>query len=128
MLTEDGRPLVNDLNDTDSVGLTWRRLVNGINKDTETVRPLPFKTLRKTTADSILRLSGSESVQQLMLAHSRRSVAARHYSGEHDFTPLVEPLRRLYRQLKDAGVFNVAERKDRQGMIDRPTTAVDAAA
>jgi integrase len=128
MLTEDGRPLVNDENDTDSVGLTWRRLLRGINKNAATIRPLPFKTLRKTAADLILRLSTSESVQQLMLSHSRRSVAARHYSGEHDFAPLVEPLHRLYLHLKEAGVFTAAQPTDHRCVVAHPLLTGGAAA
>jgi hypothetical protein len=111
LLTEDDRPLVNDANDTDSVGLTWRRLIKSINKQTAVVRDLPFKTIRKTASDTILKLSGSEAVQQLMLAHARRSIAARHYTGEQDFTLLAKPLQRFHAMLKNAGMFDVHKAK-----------------
>lgn len=105
MLTEDGKPLVNDASDTDSVALTWRRLLKAINKEKAEVRELPFKTLRKTASDMILNLSGSEAIQQLMLAHARRTIAGKHYTGETNFAPLSEPLQKLHDTLVAAGVF-----------------------
>ncbi len=111
LLTSEGRPVVDDANDSDSVALTWARLFKSLDRrrlageDIPPVRRLPFKTLRKTASDTILRLSGSEAVQQLMLAHSSGSIARKHYTGETDFTPLVEPLRQFGEQLKAARLF-----------------------
>jgi len=106
LLSEDRRMLVDDSTDTDSIAQSWVRLgrrvrATEVNKD---VRALPFKVLRKTGSDVVLRLS-SEAVQQRYLAHKSRSVAARHYTGAADFAPLTRPLAKMRAQLKSAGVF-----------------------
>lgn len=110
ILSEDCKPLVHDDTDTDAIALTWARLRNALRPDE--CRPLSFKTLRKTASDYILRLSGNEAIQQLMLAHARRSIAARHYSGETDFTPLAEPLKTWHATLLAALVFSGEKAKD----------------
>jgi integrase len=79
-LTEDNHPLVNDATDTDSIALTWTRLLKTAERQGKEVRPLPFGTLRKTASTAILNLA-DESTQQQMLGHVRQSVAARHYTG-----------------------------------------------
>lgn len=111
MLTDNDRPLVHDETDTDTIASTWARLIRRTNKEEQKVRRLGFKTLRKTAADAILRISGSEAVQQLMLAHARRTMAARHYTGETHFEPLAQPLKHLGDELQAAGVFKTREKK-----------------
>jgi hypothetical protein len=106
LLSEDGRMLVDDSTDTDSIAQSWVRLGRRVkaieaNKD---VRMMPFKVLRKTGSDVLLRRS-TEAVQQLYLAHKGRTIAARHYTGQTDFEPLTIPLAKMREELKAAGVF-----------------------
>jgi hypothetical protein len=104
-LTEDGKALVNDDADSDAVAQSWTRLVGRMNKEKQIVRPLSFKTLRKTASDAILRISGSEEVQHLMLCDSPRSIGAKHYRGKADFSRLFSALRAFREELVVEKVF-----------------------
>jgi integrase len=106
LLTENGRPLVNDPADSDAIAQSWVRLMKRVNKEKEVVRPLSFKFVRKTASDAIRRISGLEEVQQLMLSQRSQTVAGKHYTGQRDFSRLFEPLRQFRQQLLDAGVFS----------------------
>lgn len=80
----------------DPILMSWKKLLeaSGLPKE----RRLTFKYLRKTIADLVLRHSDA-ATQQLMLAHARKSMAARHYTGRTDFTKLSRTLRRLRREV-----------------------------
>jgi len=80
-LTEDGDALVNDATDTDSIALSWARLLKAAKRAGKKVRPLPFGTLRKTASTWVLKLS-DESTQMQLLAHVRRSTGTRGALGK----------------------------------------------
>lgn len=99
LLTKDGQRMVrgNDRGGRcDPILMAWKKLL--VRADLPADRRLSFKYLRKTVADMVLRLS-DEATQQLMLAHTRRTMAARHYTGKDDHTRLSETLRRIRSQV-----------------------------
>jgi hypothetical protein len=114
MLTSQGKPLVHDETRSDSVAQTWGELLAKARKDKVKVRPLSFGKLRKTSSDWILRLSGSEAIQQLHLAQAPRTVAAKHYTGPRDYLPLEAALRVFRTQLLQTGVLPPRPRPNRQ--------------
>jgi hypothetical protein len=74
----------------DPILMSWKKLLDKSKLPAD--RRLSFKYLRKTIADMVLRRS-DEQTQQQMLAHARKTIAAKHYSGRQDFTQLSETLR-----------------------------------
>ena len=95
LLTKDGHRMVrgNDRGGRcDPILMAWKKLLDRAELPAE--RRLSFKYLRKTVGDMVLRMS-DEATQQLMLAHARRTMAARHYTGRDDYTRLSETLRRI---------------------------------
>lgn len=79
----------------DPLLMSWKKLL--ASSDLPQERRLTFKYLRKTIADLVLRYS-DPATQQLMLAHARKSMAARHYTGKTDFSKLSRVLRRVRRE------------------------------
>lgn len=99
LLTKDGERMVRwqpNGSRCDPILMSWKKLLaaSGLPKE----RRLTFKYLRKTIADLVLRHS-DPATQQLMLAHARKSMAARHYAGKTDFTKLSRTLRRIRRDV-----------------------------
>lgn len=97
LLTKDGERMVrwkHNGSRCDPILMSWKKLLaaSGLPKE----RRLTFKYLRKTIADLVLRHS-DPATQQLMLAHARKSMAARHYTGKADFSKLSRTLRRVRR-------------------------------
>jgi integrase len=72
LLNDEGLPLVkyHDDHRNDSVGLSWRRMVERV----EGVRPLSFKFLRKTGSDLVRKVGGKE-MAEAFLAHAERSLS-----------------------------------------------------
>lgn len=99
LLTKDGTRLLSwheNGSRRDRILILWKFLLAKIDLPEE--RKLSFKYLRKTAADMVLRLS-DEPTQQLMLAHARRSMAAKHYTGKADFSKLSQTLARVRTEL-----------------------------
>jgi hypothetical protein len=105
LLTRVGRPLVDPESRTDSIKLAWDRLLDKAVGERKAVRRLSFGTLRKTSATWVKNHGGRE-LQQLQLCHSDGSVAARHYTGQVDFSPLHRLLDAYQQELTSAGMFN----------------------
>ena len=102
--TNRGNPLVHYENSTqnaDSVRLFWEDL-----RITAELPDCPsFKFLRKFTGDYAAR-HGGESMGQAALAHAPTSILGKHYSTTRDWEGLHAIQRRLYGELKAAGVFS----------------------
>ena len=105
----------------DSIRMTWERLLRKVKAGEEgsQVRWLSFSSLRDTVS-TLCRNLRSEAVQQMALAHSPKqgvtfvvmgeeddveqmakglspkTMAGRHYTGQRDFTPLHEVMRRIH--------------------------------
>lgn len=109
-LTDRGRPLVHmGDNRTDSVSLAWSKLMNEVKEKCVPVRRLSFGKIRKTVSTDVLRISGSEFVQQQLLAHTSHSVAGRHYTGAANYKALDDALARYRQELTEAGVLQNVE-------------------
>ena len=80
---------------TDSVASAWKRLL----KKVSSVSQYSFKHLRKTGADMIKRISGSEEVAQTYLSHKPTSVSGKHYTNR-DYDRLADALREMRSQLE----------------------------
>ncbi len=106
-LTDRGRPLVHmGDNRTDSVSLAWSKLMNEVKEKSKPVRRLSFGKIRKTVSTDVLRISGSELVQQQLLAHTSQSVAGRHYTGAANYDALDDALARYRQELAEAGILH----------------------
>ena len=88
--------LNDDWQKTDSVASAWERLL----KKTPSVSQYSFKHLRKTGADMIKRISGSEEVAQTYLSHKPTTVGGRHYTNR-DYDRLADALGKMRRRLDE---------------------------
>ncbi|MGB7159335.1 MAG: site-specific integrase [Tepidisphaeraceae bacterium] len=111
-MSEQGQPLVNNAARTDSIALAWARLLAHAEKKEKKVRPFSFGTLRKTSSTAVLRISGSELLQQQHLAHRTQTVAGKHYTGTMDFAALNDALARYRLELIKAGVLPIKAAKE----------------
>jgi len=80
---------------TDKVGSAWWRLLRKCKK----VRQFSFKSLRKTSADFIEKLTGSEKMADVFLCHSPTTTTGKSYT-DPDFDRLSQALTQL-RQIYD---------------------------
>ena len=104
-----GKPLVyfnKSKNKIDLVYAAWENLLN--NKDVKNkVQPLSFKYLRKTGADLIKEIAGSE-IAQLYLSHSKTTIADKHYINP-DFPKLFDALQKMRKRLSLMFDYNPSE-------------------
>jgi integrase len=80
--------------------------MNEVKEKSKPVRRLSFGKIRKTVSTDVLRISGSELVQQQLLAHTSQSVAGRHYTGAANYDALDDALARYRQELAEAGVLH----------------------
>ena len=80
---------------SDNAASAWWRLLN----KTPSVRRYSFKSLRKTGADMILKITGSPEIVQTYLSHKPTTVAGRHYTNR-DYDRLAEELRKMRIELE----------------------------
>ena len=79
----------------DNVASAWKRLL----KKTPSVSQYSFKSLRKTGANMVKGISGTEEVAQTYLSHKPTSVSGRHYTNR-DYDRLAEALMEMRRLLE----------------------------
>lgn len=79
----------------DNVASAWFRLL----RKTPSVRQFSFKSLRKTGADMIEKITGSEKMAAVYLSHKPKTVTGKHYT-DPDFDRLAEALAKLRIQLE----------------------------
>lgn len=124
LLTEDGYPLVHRAEEgenarTDAVYLSWKRLLNKLQKDGKKIGLTEFYGLRRTGAQLIRELEGYET-HKVYLAHSslevsgKQSVAEKHYTArtQADFDKVEIALNKMREKLRP--MFDAAIKADEE--------------
>jgi integrase len=109
--TRQKRPLVHKGGSVDAIGQFWPDL----RRRAEVPNALSFRFLRKFLADYMVK-NGNESIGQVALAHSSRTILGRHYSSHRDFETFHRLQQKMHAEMVAAGIFAVprAQRKRRR--------------
>ena len=107
--TADGNALVT-FKDGKQTSDAVRQMWDDLREEAERPDALSFKFLRKFLADWMMK-NGGETMGQVALSHSRKTVLAKNYTSARDFEQFNELQQKMHAELKAAGMFDVPKEK-----------------